>query len=242
MTIKEMHYDFKQKLNKIDSQKYRNLLVPEIDWKLNEAQEVFVKMVAEPMVAREMGFEIGQRTIDDISTIVVDQKFVDGIVPTVYDANDSSYKADLPTSYWFRVGIKIFATKNTCINVLLDRSKLVKHNDKSESSVFDKSSFEWRTCNYRFIKEGLRLFTDGTFTPTKVCYEYLKKPRMVWNAQDFEGGTYDTLDGITLNGTQDSELPTGVHRDIVDLAVLITAGDLNLPDYMIKQRKVQLTK
>jgi hypothetical protein len=39
MTAREMHYDFKQKLNKIDSQKHRNLKVPEIDWKLNEAQE-----------------------------------------------------------------------------------------------------------------------------------------------------------------------------------------------------------
>ena len=47
MNAREMHYDFKQKLNKIDSQKYRDLIVPEIDWKLNEAQEVFVKVIEE---------------------------------------------------------------------------------------------------------------------------------------------------------------------------------------------------
>ena len=48
MTIQEMHYDFKMKLNKIDSEQYRNLRIPEIDWKLNEALEIFIKINAEP--------------------------------------------------------------------------------------------------------------------------------------------------------------------------------------------------
>ena len=48
MTIQDMHYDFKKKLNKIDSQQNRNLLIPEIDWTLNEAQELFVKITAFP--------------------------------------------------------------------------------------------------------------------------------------------------------------------------------------------------
>ena len=80
MNAREMHYDFKQKLNKIDSQKYRDLIVPEIDWKLNEAQEVFVKVIAQPRLQSQLGFEINQRTINDIRTIVIDQKPVDGIV------------------------------------------------------------------------------------------------------------------------------------------------------------------
>ncbi len=58
MNIKEMHYDFKQKLNKIDSQQYRNLRVPEIDWKINEAYEVFVKSIAEPRVNNHLGFDV----------------------------------------------------------------------------------------------------------------------------------------------------------------------------------------
>ena len=52
------------KILKIDSQKYRNLIVPEIDWKLNEAQEAFVKIIAEPRLKSQLGFEINQRTID----------------------------------------------------------------------------------------------------------------------------------------------------------------------------------
>ena len=71
MTTREMHYDFKQKFNKIDSQKNKGLLVPEIDWLLNEAAELFVKKVATPKFDNVLGFETSQRVTEDIKTIVV---------------------------------------------------------------------------------------------------------------------------------------------------------------------------
>lgn len=237
MTARDMHYDYKQKLNKIDSQKYRDLYVPEIDWKLNEAQELLVKIIAEPRLQRQLGFEVNQRTIDDIRTIVVNQKFADGVTPTVFD--DSSYLVTLPVKYWFRVRIDVYGTKGNCSNVLLYDSKLSQHDDDTESE-FNKSSFEWRVSNYRYIREGVRLFTDKTFSITKVCFAYLLQPRMIHNAQDYIGGTYNTPDGVALTGSQSSELPEGIHREIVDLAVFITAGNLNLSSYGIKQNTLKL--
>lgn len=237
MNIREQHYDFKQKLNKVDSQKDRNLIIPEIDWKLNEATEVFVKMIAQPRLRSQLGFETTQRTIDDIRTIVVDQKPQDYIVATAYDT--TSFIVSPPVDYWYLAKIKILATKGDCTDVLLYDSKEVQHDDQSESSPFDKSSFEWRTSNYRFNKEGLRVFTDGSYTITKVGFEYIKRPVLVHNAQDYVNGTYNMLDGTVLTGFQNSDLPEGVHREIVDIAVMITAGDLNLPSYGLKQNKVK---
>lgn len=239
MNAREMHYDFKQKLNRIDSQKYSNLLVPEIDWKLNEAQEVFVKMVAQPRLKDQFGFEINQRTINDIRTIVVDQTSANGITPTVYDS--SSFIAALPSNYWFLASCTVLATKGKCKDVRL-QTREVQHDDENEVSVFDKSSFEWRKSNIRFNKDGLRIFTDGSYSITKVLLAYLVQPRKINNAQDFVGGTYNLLDGTTLVGTQSCELPVMVHREIVDLAVLITAGDLSLPDYQLKYAKLKLTQ
>lgn len=238
MTIKEMHYDYKQKLNKIDSQKYRELKIPEIDWKLAEAQELIVKMIAQPRFRSEFGFEIGQRTIDDIRTIVLDQKPSEYIVPTKYD--DSSYIVALPDDYWFLVKIKVIASKGNCKNVLLYDSKAVQHDDNVESSVFNKSSFEWRIANYRYNKEGIRVFTDTTFTIDKVGLEYLIRPKPMYNAEDWADGSYKTLNGEIYTGTKDCELPEGIHREIVDLAVMITANDLNLPNYQLKQNKVKI--
>ena len=72
MNIEQQHYDFKMKLNKIDSQQYKGLIIPQIDWILNEAQELFVKMVAQPRIALQYGYEIGTRTLMDIRNIVVE--------------------------------------------------------------------------------------------------------------------------------------------------------------------------
>ena len=96
MTIEEMHYDFKQKLNKIDNQAYRNLRVPEIDWKLNEALDIFIKRVSEPRKKNGLGFERNQRTIDDIRTLVINQNTVTAncIPAVVYD--NTSYVLVLP--------------------------------------------------------------------------------------------------------------------------------------------------
>ena len=239
MTVKEMHYDFKQKLNKIDSQKYRNLKVPEIDWKLNEAQEVFVKIIAQPRFGKQIGFEINSRTINDIRTIVVDQTPTTGITPTVFDS--SSYIAVLPEDYWFLAKSYVLATKGVCTGIRL-KTREVQHDDEHELSPFDRSSFIWRTANIRFNKDGIRIFTNNEFTPTKLVMEYLKEPSMIHNAEDWPGGTYTTLNNVPLTVTANCELPKGVHREIVDLAVLITAGDLNLPDRQAKKEKVQLVQ
>jgi len=239
MTAREMHYDFKQKLNKIDSQKYRDLIVPEIDWKLNEAQEVFVKIIAQPKLRSQLGFEVNQRTIDDIRTIVKDQKPEEGITPSTFD--DSSFIIALPEDYWFYVKSTVQAKKGSCTTKM--RSvHLVQHDDEHEVSPFDRSSFEWRVVNARFNKEGLRIFTDETFSIEKVWLEYLMQPKMIHNAQDYDGGTYETLAGDALTGSQDCELPEQVHREIVDLAVMITSLDISLPDYLSKKEKVSITK
>lgn len=238
MTIREMHYDLKIKLNRLDSQKYRDIEIPKIDWKLNEAQEFFVKMVAEPRVKNQFGFEIGQRTIDDIRNVVVDQKPSDYVIPTIFD--DKSYIATLPVGYWFLVKTKIIASKGECKSILLYDSKPVQHDDNSESSMFNGSSFEWRSANYRFNNQGLRVFTDGTFSIDKVGFEYLMKPEPMWNATDWIGGTYTTLDGKVRTGTQDCKLSDNVHSEIVDIAVMLIAGDLNLPTYQLKQNKVRI--
>jgi hypothetical protein len=241
MNAREMHYDFKQKLNKIDSNQNRNLKVPEIDWKLNEAQELIVKMIAQPRLAKQYGFEINQRSIDDIRTIVINQSLGQNNCLAVSSFDTSSFIATLPGEYWFFVSGKAYATKGACQNKRLSLRE-VQHEDEDDISPFDKSSFEWRVSNIRFNSQGIRVFTDGTYTIEKLCIDYLKRPRLIHNAQDFDGGTYTTLTGQVLTGTQSSELPEGVHREIVDLAVMITAGDLSSPDFSVKQHKVQLTK
>lgn len=227
MTIKDMHYDFKKKLNKVDSQQNKNLLIPEIDWSLNEAQELFIKMIAEPRFKSHLGFETNQRAIDDIRTIVVNNNCID-----VTD-NISS----LPSDYWHFIKGEVEISKNNCTGVKA-KVHIRQHDDDFENSNFDKSSFEWRTVNAVFYENGVKFYTDGTFTVDKFCISYIRKPRLMHNAEDFRNGTYKLPSGQVLSGVSNCELPAQAHREIVDIAVLMVSGELQMPDFQIKMSKL----
>ena len=74
------------------------------------------------------------------------------------------------------------------------------------------------------------------------CIDYLKKPSYIHNAGEFSTGQYTLPSGQTLSGFQNCELPEHTHREIVDIAVLITSGELQLPDYQIKYNKLNLNQ
>ena len=237
MTIKEMQYDIKFKLNKVDSQQYRNLRIPELDWVINEAYEIFVKSVAEPRTSNYLGFETSQRTIDDIRTIIVNDK---NIIPTKLD--NKTYVLSLPQDYMFYISASVVITKKNCSDRIA-RAILRQHDDRFESSPFDNSSFEWKEVNIRFYENGIKLFTDGTFDIKEVKLNYIRKHAYIHNAQDFlPTGSYKLPSGILLTGSQDCELPTQTHREIVDIAVLILTNNLELPTYQLKQAKVNLNQ
>ena len=238
MDIRSMHYDFKQKLNKVDSQLYRNFRVPEIDWKINEAYELYVKSIAEPRHRNHLGFEVNQRTIDDLRTIVVNDISLALTVPVTGTPTEILY--NIPTEYMFYLSGKATLTKGTC-GTKTARIIIRQHDDRHEESPFDNSSYEWGEVNARFVGNTLKIFTDGTFNISDIKINYIKKHNYIHNAQDFlPGATYNLPDGTPLTGSQNCELPEHTHREIVDIAVLITTGDLQIPDYQIKQAKVNL--
>lgn len=240
MNISEMHYDFKKKLNKVDSQQNRNLLVPEIDWALNEAQELFIKWIAEPRQRSYMGFEKSQRSIDDIRTLVESDKVLlinNGVAP-------------LPSDYLFFVKADVLMDKGNCKGVK-GRLHIRQHDDEFENSPFDKSNFEWRVVNGLFITEGVKVFDDGTFTNKQIIMSYIRKPKYIHNAAAFRNGTYQLPSGIELPQigdvgvvarTCDCELPEHTHREIVDIAVALVSGELLSPDYQVKLSKLNFNE
>jgi hypothetical protein len=230
-----MHYDYKKKLNKVDSQQYRNLRIPEIDWVLNEATEIFIKSIAEPRMKNHLGFETSQRSIDDIRTIVVNTENGPGIAIV-------NNIATLPANYMFYIGGKVNMTKDGCDNKQ-GEVFIRQHDDNFESSPFDKSSFEWRTVNAVFIDSGVKFYTDSSFGVSLFYPNYIRKIAYMHNAEDFSAGTYTLLDGSSLVGSQDCELPDHTHREIVDIAVLITTGEIeNAQGYQGKQAKLNLNQ
>lgn len=229
MNIKEMHYDFKRKFNKIDSQQNRNFIVPEIDQLLNEAEEIFKKCIAEPRFRTKLGFESSQRNIDSIRSIVVTD---------CYEPEDDLIYI-LADDYQYFVRGRAELSKGSCTG----RSatiKIMEHDDEFEEDVFTRSSFEWKRVNGLFNSDGLQLHIDGTFTIDNVCVTYIRKTRFMHNAEAYRVGGYLLPSGVSLTGTADCELPEDTHREVVDIAVMLAAGEVQTSDFQLKLNKLNL--
>ena len=237
MNVRGMHYDVKQKLNKIDSQQYRNLRVPEIDWNLNEAYEIIVKSIAQPRLNDHLGFEINQRSIDDLRTIVINDF---PLIPINID--DKSYYVELPEDYLFYISSSVSLTKEGC-STRKATIKVRQHDDEFDTDSFSNSSFEWKEVNITFYENKIKIHTDGTFVPTVFYLNYIRQHAYIHNAQDFlPTGSYTLPDGTVLTGSQDCELPNHIHREIVDIAVLIITNNLDSPSYQFKQAKINFNQ
>lgn len=227
MTIEDMHYDFKKKLNKVDSQANRNLLIPEIDWALNEAMMVFISKGASPRGNIQSGIESEQRVRDDLYPLIVK----DAVLPLVGGA------ALFPDDYMFFLRAKVLSDSSTCSNV---ESRLImqQYDDMFEESPFTRSSLEWREVNAVFSSKGIETFNDGTFENTHIILSYIRRPAYMHYAEGFSPGGYRMPSGLLLEGSVDCELPEHVHREIVDIAVALTSGELGYPDAQARLQKV----
>jgi len=226
MNIQEMHFAVKAGLNKLDSS-YRNLQIPEIDWFLNQAQQVFVKACMPQSASLFLGreFELSQRTIDSISTLVTPTKIkvVDNIVP-------------LPKNYYFHVSSYVEASKGACSRTI--RCYQVQHDDLHKESSNTASSFEWDECNISFENTGILCYVTD-FTVSNMNLVYIREPKLIHNAAQYNNGTYNYF-GTTLTGTSNCELPVITHDDIVRIAVFLASRAIEQPTSNQKYEETKL--
>ena len=261
MKVQEMHYEVKRRINKVDSNQNRNLLIPEIDLALNEAQMLFVKMVAEPRVSYHLGVETTQRNIDELRTIIVhdDTRMI-----------DTDKVAILPENYLYFLRAYVSMSKDGCSGIKA-RVYIQRHNDLYEESVFTKSSFEWRTVNGVFVEKtynskllgGIKLTELNGVNYSNFLLSYIRRPKLIYYGSGFNNGGGYALPGYSkvLNENpdynpdpqdpdydprkvldQDCELPESTHNEIVDIAAMVITGDLASPDYQYKMAKLRFNE
>lgn len=235
--IRDAHYDFKVKFNKIDSENNRNLEVPEIDWMLNDAYNLFVRSYASPRTRKklqEVGFEVNQRNTEDLKNLVVNP--TDPIQSE--RLNEKEFLFELPEEYMFGLSANVSIRKSSCKDSA--RLTIRQHDDNFENSYHSKSSFGWRLVNATYYEKGLKAFSDGDFFIDDLIINYIKKPEYVHYAEAFSDNGYTLPSGETLNGFRTFEVSEHVLPEIVDLAVLIASGAIQTPDYNTKLNKLNL--
>lgn len=228
MTIVDMHFDFKQKMNKVDSQAFINYRVQEIDRLLNDSMMLFIKSVVFPRNANLSLVERNQRTIDDIRTILSE----------VNSSTVADNKCEMPIDYMFYLKAEALCSKKGHTKML--RVLKRRHRDRFERSSFYDSSFEWGELMGYFRENHIQFFPKDDFAIISCDLCYVREPKYMHFAAGVNGGSYTLGDGTTLQGTQDCELPNHTHNEIVDLAVMIAKGIVHQDGYAASKEKLKL--
>lgn len=236
MNIQEMHLDFKLKVNKIDSQQFAGLLVPQIDWLLNEAQEIFVKTRLGINNVYQKGLEASQKRVEDLRPLVIKNA-----VLSASSLTSESYYVQLPSNYLYYLRSTAKSEKSTCTSDL--SIIIIQHDDLTNAltSKFYSPSFEWLETVGNFSQDRLYVYSDGSFKITDVELDYLRKPVRMAYPTGFENGSYELPDGTVISTDQDSDFSSNMFaaREIVDIAVVLATTSVADQRYELFQNKLK---
>lgn len=240
MTVQEQHIDFKRKLNKIDSQKYRNLRPEEIDLYLNEGMHIFIKKRLGINNLYKKGFESTQKRVEDLRDIHIKSENDTAQPLTPTDLGDGIYRFDLSllgsvnglSKYMYKTRVRFTGSKGDCTDKSL-KGIQAQTDDLNEiiKSEFYSPSFEWEEVPFVFSEDYIYAYSDGTFTITGLQLDYIKRPSKIANPNAIKDNSgniigYNYPDGTAAVQT-DCELQSMyASEEIVDEAVRVAMIDL----------------
>lgn len=241
MTVKELHYDFKLKKDKVDSLTKEEFNVAETDWLLNEAQELTVRRRMGLNNQKLTGFENTQKRIDDLKTIHVKFPVQIGLTPTVTSGVAEIDLTNLTYTYYYLTRAYADVTDGICVTVA--EVSLIQNDDLSEvlNDPFNKADKYvipanfGKSTNVANTEGSLYLYPGDVYTVNTVYLEYIKKPERI----SFGGYTY--IDGNPSTLTE-CELPEHIHPEIVTQAVELAALILNDPAHPLYREYTNLSE
>ena len=181
----------------------------------------------------------------------------DSIIATVPSASDPSvYEAMLPSAgperYMFALRVMANGSKNECEGKL--NCIQTQHDDLNDTlkNPFYAPSFEWREVPIVYGTSGagatdinkVFVYTDGSFSITSINFDYLRHPARIAYPSGFAGNQYILPDSTStlIVADQNCELAEHTHKEIVDLAVQLVAGDIDHPGFQAKMLKTSINE
>lgn len=216
--VDSLLYKIDLKLNKLSTNAHQQVPVENKIIALNEAQLKIVKQKVDGSpTTTGLGFDSYKKRYEDLQRLL--ENYEDHALELTL-TNEQLNKwsvsiANIRPGYMFYVDSYILADKGRCKNrkIWINRD-LARHGDIQFILNNDhyKPSFEYQETFNFLSSDEISVFTDGTFTPTKLYLSYIRYPLYI----DKEG--YVKLDG-TDSVNQDCELKNYLEDELVDLTV-----------------------
>jgi hypothetical protein len=199
---------------------------------LNEAQIKLIKQKVDGFsVVSGMGLDAFKKRYEDLQSLVVTYNH-QPLDLTLKNAELNQWFANihlLVPKYMFYIDAYVLADKGVCKDrkIWINRD-LAKHGDLQFilNNTHYKPSFEYQETFNFLSTDEISIFTDGTFTPSKIYMSYMRYPVYINKTG------YVMLDGQP-SFDQDCELELYLEDELLDLTVQ------NLAMYTENQSAVQ---
>jgi hypothetical protein len=216
--VDSLLYKIDQKLNKLSTNVHQQINLEDKILALNEAQIKLIKQKIDGFsVISGMGLDAFKKRYEDLQSLVVTYNS-QPLSLTILNPELNQWKANLHTlvpKYMFYLDSYILADKGKCKDrkIWINRD-LAKHGDLQFilNNSHYKPSFEYQETFNFLSSDEISVFTDGTFTPSKIYISYMRYPIYI----DKEG--YVKFDG-TDSINQDCELELYLEDELIDLTV-----------------------
>jgi len=230
--VDSLLYKIDQKLNKLSTNEHQQIQLEDKILALNEAQIKLIKQKVDGFsTVSGLGLDSFKKRYEDLQSLVVNYAH-QPLTLTLKNTQLNqwfAYLHELDPKYMFYIDSYVLADKGRCKNRKIWINKdLAKHGDLSLLLNNDhyKPSFEYQETFNFISSDEISIFTDGTFTPTKIYISYMRYPVYI----DKEG--YIKFDG-TPSTNVDCELEAYLEVELLDLTVQ------NLAMYTENQSAVQ---
>ena len=232
ISVDSLLYKIDQRLNKLSTNDHQQIALEDKILALNEAQIKLLKQKVDGFsTSSGLGMDAFKKRYEDLQSLVV--AYNNGELPLFLKNPELNQWAanihNLSPKYMFYVDSYVLASKGRCIDrkIWINRD-LAKHGDLQYclNNTHYKPSFEYQETFNFLSSDEISIFTDGTFTPSKIYVSYFRYPIYIDKAG------YIRFDG-TPSVDCDCELETYLEDELLDLTVQ------NLAMYTENQSAVQ---
>ena len=230
--VDSLLYKVDQRLNKLSTNIHQQINLEDKILALNEAQIKLIKQKVDGFsVVSGMGLDAFKKRYEDLQSLVVTYN-TQPLDLTLKNAELNQWFANLHLlvpKYMFYIDAYVLADKGVCKDrkIWINRD-LAKHGDLQFilNNTHYKPSFEYQETFNFLSTDEISIFTDGTFTPSKIYMSYMRYPQYINKTG------YVMLDGQP-SFDQDCELELYLEDELLDLTVQ------NLAMYTENQPAVQ---
>jgi hypothetical protein len=223
-SIKNAHYKFKNRANKVDGLRNSSFLVPQIDEYIWEGYIIWLEAICEDL-------EVNQKRRDDIRQL--EEKNVE--LPVVKE--DDYYVAFLPDNYYRYLESYSVVYTDTCPKKVI-KNYFVQKDDIYQNDSMYNSSYGFERMNIDLSSNKMYIYSDDLKIDS-VKLTYVRKPLRPGNPEDYVTGFYNLADG-TQATQQDIEVDSTFQIEkILDIAVLVAMRDVgNTIDFESQLNKI----